>query len=309
MRLALKVDVDTDRGTREGVPNLVADLRTAGVPACFLFSLGPDQTGRAITRVLRPGFLHKVSRTSVLELYGWRTLLNGTLLPAPHIGRRHADEMRRVRAAGFEVGIHGYNHYHWQDHLARLSREEVAAEFAAARVEFRRVFGVDAIAAGAAGWQSNGFSRDVYDEARLRYASDTRGTTPYFPRVDGRVFHTLEIPTTLPTLDELMGRPEFPDETIVAHLTALLRADRVNVFTLHAEIEGLGRRALFRALLEAWRKRGVEFVRLDALAEELLSRRETIPICDQVMAPIDGRSGVVATQVYDTSGTDLSENL
>ena len=51
MRLALKVDVDTDRGTREGVPNLVAELRAAGVPACFLFSLGPDQTGRAITRV------------------------------------------------------------------------------------------------------------------------------------------------------------------------------------------------------------------------------------------------------------------
>ena len=297
MRLALKVDVDTDRGTREGVPNLVAELRAASVPACFLFSLGPDQTGRAITRVLRPGFLRKVSRTSVLELYGWRTLLNGTLLPAPHIGRRNADRLRGVREAGFEVGIHCYNHYHWQDHLARLSREDVAAEFTAARNEFRRVFGVDAVTAGAAGWQSNGFSREAYDDAGLRYASDTRGITPYFPRIDGRVYRTLEIPTTLPTLDELMGRLEFPDDAIVAYLSTRLRPDRVNVFTLHAEIEGMGRRALFRALLASWRKRGVEFVRLDALAAELLARRETIPVCDQVMAPIDGRSGLVATQV------------
>lgn len=309
MRLALKVDVDTDRGTREGVPNLVADLRAADVPACFLFSLGPDQTGRAITRVLRPGFLRKVSRTSLLELYGWRTLLNGTLLPAPHIGRRNGEILRGVRAAGFEVGIHCYNHYHWQDHLARLSREEVAAEWAAARAEFQRVFGFDAATAGAAGWQSNGFSRDVYDDAGLRYASDTRGTAPYFPRVDGRVYRTLEIPTTLPTLDELMGRPEFPDEAIIAHLTDRLHPERVNVFTLHAEIEGRGRRALFRALLEAWRQRGVEFVRLDALAGELLARRESIPICDQVMAPIAGRSGLVATQVYNTSGTDLSDHV
>lgn len=309
VRLALKVDVDTDRGTREGVPNLVADLSAAGVPACFLFSFGPDQTGRAITRVLRPGFLRKVSRTSVLELYGWRTLLNGTLLPAPHIGRRNGDVLCGVRGAGFEVGIHCYNHYHWQDHLARLSREEVAAEFTAARAEFRRVFGGEAGVAGAAGWQSNAFSRDVYDEAGLRYASDTRGTTPYFPRLEGRVYRTLEIPTTLPTLDELMGRPEFPDESIVAHLTALLHPERVNVFTLHAEIEGMGRRALFRAVLEAWRKRGVEFVRLDALADALLARRGTIPVCDQVMAPIDGRSGVVATQVYNTSGTDVSDNV
>lgn len=308
MRLALKVDVDTDRGTREGVPNLVADLAAAGVPACFLFSLGPDQTGRAITRVLRPGFLRKVSRTSVLELYGWRTLLNGTLLPAPHIGRRQADVLRGVRADGFEVGIHCYNHYHWQDHLARLSREEVAAEWAAARAEFRRVFGVDAVAAGAAGWQSNGFSRDAYDDAGLRYASDTRGTEPYFPRVEGRVYRTLEIPTTLPTLDELLGRPEFPDQAIVAHLTARLHPERVNVFTLHAEIEGMGRRALFRALLEAWRGRDVEFVRLDALADDLLARRETIPVCDQVMAPIDGRSGLVATQVESAGGIDISDH-
>ena len=97
LRLALKVDVDTDRGTREGVPNLLADLREQGATACFLFSLGPDQTGRAITRVLRPGFFKKVSRTSVVSIYGVRTLLNGTLLPAPHIGRRNAAVMRAAR--------------------------------------------------------------------------------------------------------------------------------------------------------------------------------------------------------------------
>ena len=90
IRLALKVDVDTDRGTREGVPNLLQDLQACGVPACFLFSLGPDQTGRAVTRIFRRGFLRKVGRTNVVKLYGVRTLLNGTLLPAPHIGRRNA---------------------------------------------------------------------------------------------------------------------------------------------------------------------------------------------------------------------------
>lgn len=297
VRLALKVDVDTDRGTRAGVPNLVADLREFGVPACFLFSLGPDQTGRAITRIFRPGFLRKVSRTSVVEIYGWRTLLNGTLLPAPHIGRRNIDGLRRVRDAGFEVGIHCFNHYRWQDHLHRMTADEVTGEFEAARTEFRRIFGGDAAAAGAAGWQSNALSREAYERAGLLYASDTRGTAPYFPRVGGRVFRTLEIPSTLPTLDELMGRPEFPDDHIVAHLTGALRADRLNVFTLHAEIEGMGRRQLWRELLAAWRQRGVEFVRLDAVARDLLARRDTIPVCDQVMAPIDGRSGRVATQI------------
>lgn len=81
-RIVLKIDVDTLRGTREGVPNLVRMLRHAGVGATFLFSLGPDHTGWALRRVFRPGFLRKVSRTSVFEHYGIKTLAYGVLLPA-----------------------------------------------------------------------------------------------------------------------------------------------------------------------------------------------------------------------------------
>jgi peptidoglycan/xylan/chitin deacetylase (PgdA/CDA1 family) len=296
VQLALKVDVDTDRGTRLGVPAMVADLREAGIPATFLFSLGPDQTGRAITRIFRPGFFKKVSRTSVVKLYGIRTLLNGTLLPAPHIARRHAATMRAVRDAGFEVGIHCNNHYRWQDYVMRMPIEGIREEFVAARTEFSHVFGMESRTAGAPGWQSNARSRTVYDEANLLYASDTRGAYPFFPRIDGRVFETLEIPSTLPTFDELLGRPEYPDHRIVGHYVSLLSEDRLNVITVHAEIEGMVHRPLFRALLAACRERGVEFIRLDDYARGLLENREAIPVCDQRMAEIDGRSGLVAVQ-------------
>jgi len=222
-------------------------------PACFLFSLGPDQTGRAITRIFRPGFFKKVSRTSVVQLYGVRTLLNGTLLPAPHIGRCNAATMRAVRDAGFAVGIHCHNHYRWQDYVNQMSLAVVREEFTAARAEFLRVFSTEARTAGAPGWQSNARSRAVYDEAGLLYASDTRNGRPFFPRIDGRVFSTLEIPVRCPHSTKLIGRPEYPDNRIVPHYLSLLREDCVNVFTLHAEIEGMGRRELFRQLLRAWR--------------------------------------------------------
>ena len=292
--LALKVDVDTERGTREGVPALLDLLREFAAPACFLFSLGPDNTGKAIRRVFRPGFLKKVSRTSVIEVYGLRTLLNGTLLPAPHIGRKHANIMRRVRDAGHETGIHCHDHFHWQDYLLTMSLEETRAEFGRARDEFRRIFGTDARTAGAAGWQANAHSKQVYDEAGLLYASDTRGDSAFYPRIDGRVFKTLEIPTTLPTFDELLGRPEYPEEKIVTHYLRLLRDDRPNVFTLHAEIEGMAKRDLFRALLRACADRGVTFARLDDLATSLLAHPASLPVRDMIMGEIDGRSGQLA---------------
>ena len=178
-----------------------------------------------------------------------------------------------------------------------MSLEVVRAEFLAARAEYRRIFGAEAATAGAAGWQSNARSRAVYDEAGLLYASDTRNGPPFFPRLEGRVFTTLEIPSTLPTFDELLGRPGYPDDRIVPHYLGCLRADQPNVLTVHAEIEGMGKRALFRALLRACAARGVQFIRLDELARALLADRAAIPVRDQVLAPIDGRSGVVATQV------------
>src|ERR1700686_4899548 len=113
--LALKIDVDTLRGTREGVPALVELLRRHKAGATFLFSVGPDHTGRAIKRVFRPGFVKKVQRTSVVKHYGVKTLLYGTVLPGPDIGRRAGDVMRAVRDQGFEVGIHTWDHIRWQD--------------------------------------------------------------------------------------------------------------------------------------------------------------------------------------------------
>jgi peptidoglycan/xylan/chitin deacetylase (PgdA/CDA1 family) len=297
VRIALKVDVDTDRGTREGVPALVADFKEFDASACFLFSLGPDQTGRAITRIFRPGFFKKVSRTSVVSMYGVRTLLNGTLLPAPHIGRRNERIIKSVYEAGFEVGIHSYNHYRWQDYVQTLPIEKIRKEFDLARKEFKRIFGFEAKTAGAPGWQSNARSRQVYDEAHLLYASDTRGDHAFIPQIEGQVFKTLEIPSTLPTFDELIGRPEFPDDRIVDHYVKLLKSDRPNIFTLHAEIEGMGRRPLFRSLLKAWKQRGAEFVRMDDLAKEILDTPNKAMIGEQAMAQIDGRSGLVAVQI------------
>ena len=77
---------------------------------------------------------------------------------------------------------------------------------------------------------------------------------------------------------------------------SLLDAGQTNVLTLHAEIEGMGKRALFRALLRTCAERDVQFIRLDDLAHALLADRDSIPVRDQILAPIDGRSGTVATQ-------------
>ncbi len=290
--LAIKVDVDTDRGTRLGVPAMLRLFDELEIPATFLFSLGPDNTGRAIRRIFRPGFFKKAARTSVVSVYGVRTLLNGVLLPGPHVGRRNETVMRDTRARGHEVGIHCYDHIRWQDGLAHMTRDEVFAEFAKARSEFERIFGEPAKTAGAAGWQANGHSLAAYDAAGLTYASDGRGEYPFYPRADGVVYRTPQIPTTLPTLDELLGRPEYPLVQLAQRYRGWLRADRPNVWTVHAELEGMAYVEWFRDCLQQLCAAGVRFVRVADIAATLGS----VPVCDLVAGEVDGRSGTLALQ-------------
>jgi undecaprenyl phosphate-alpha-L-ara4FN deformylase len=288
-RIALKVDVDTLRGTREGVPRLLSTLARRGAAATFLFSLGPDHTGWALRRVFRPGFLSKVSRTSVLAHYGLRTLMYGVLLPAPDIGRKAAAEMRAVRRAGFECGIHCWDHVLWQDNVHARDEAWTRRQMALAHLRFGEVFGEPAATHGAAGWQVNGAALQQIDDWRMAYASDGRGTRPYRPVVAGRTLHHVQLPTTLPTLDEIIGTDGVDAHNVSRRLLALTENDRDQVFTLHAELEGGLLAPAFDALLAGWHSQGHELVTLGGLHRSLDVVR--LPALALARGSVPGRSG------------------
>jgi undecaprenyl phosphate-alpha-L-ara4FN deformylase len=292
--IALKIDVDTYRGTREGVPRLASALERAGARATFLFSLGPDHTGRAIKRVFRRGFLGKVRRTSVTQHYGLRTLLYGVLLPGPHIGRRCAEVMREMARRGFEVGVHTYDHIKWQDGVARAGEPWTRRQLVLAREEFIRVFDRAPEAHGAAGWQVNESVPGLERELGFRYASDARGQRPFIPVVAGKEVPVPQLPTTLPTLDELIGREDLGGAAPVEHLLALTEGGGDQVFTLHAELEGGAYLTGFERLLRVWRERGFELTDLASYARTLDSSR--LPRCPLVSGTVAGRSGTLALQ-------------
>lgn len=294
--LGIKIDVDTDRGTRIGVPKLLNLFDELEIPATFLFSLGPDNTGRAIKRIFRPGFLKKVARSNVVAMYGIRTLLNGVLLPGPHIGKRNAAVMRQTRDKGHEVGIHCYDHIRWQDNLHKMMQSEVIAELKKARDEFQRIFNTPAKTAGAAGWQASAFSLAAYDAANFLYASDTRGTVPFFPRANDHIFKTLQLPTTLPTLDELLGRPDYPYAALTDHYLTLLQQDKPNIFTIHAEIEGMQHLTWFKDFLQKAKNHAVKFATLEEIAKATLANPEQIAVCALDQGTVDGRASTLAIQ-------------
>lgn len=236
-----------------------------------------------------------MSRTSVVEHYGVRQLMYGVLLPGPDIGVRAAAEMRAVHEAGFECGIHTWDHVYWQDNVRSRSQAWTAGEMGKSYERFAEIFGTAPTTHGAAGWQMNEHAFEQIDAWGMRYASDGRGHGPYRPVVGARTLDHVQLPTTLPTLDELLGVDSL-DETSVA--TRLLAATERNphdqVFTLHAELEGQKLAPVFERLLAGWQAQGHTFATMGDYHATL--DRDSLPSYPVTWGEIPGRAGELIVQ-------------
>jgi undecaprenyl phosphate-alpha-L-ara4FN deformylase len=294
VEVALKIDVDTHQGLELGVPRLASMLE--GVAASFYISMGPDNSGRAILRVFRNrGFLSKMYRTRAVSMYGARTILSGTILPSRPIALSFPGIIRDLKARGFEVGVHGYDHVRWQDHLDDIGERGVRNELVDAFEAYRAILDEPSRSFAAPGWRTNNAAMVALDAMALDYRSDTRGVAPYRCVVQGHVLATPEIPTTLPTLDEVMGRRELSDDGAVRDFyLGLCKPDALNVHTIHAETEGMGQLASFTALVRALKERGAKFVQLREVAARL--NRAELPVCEVVRTTMLGRAGWISSQ-------------
>lgn len=291
--IALKVDVCNRRALEKGVPGLLPMLAEFGVKASFFVAFGPDNSGKAIRRIFRRGFLKKMIRTRGVATYGFKTLLYGTLLPAPDVGHALPELLQEVESAGHEVGIHGWDHVGWHDGLNHMAAEEIRESYVQAIRVFQQTLRHKPSFSGVPGWQVNSNSLRIQEDFGFVYASDCRGRQPFYPRIDGALLTTLQIPTTLPTSDEILGTPGITEETIAGYYVDNLKHDTVNVLGLHAEFEGLRYAAWLRAFLGLAVARRAQFSVLSQIAQRVAG---SAPTDEVVQLEIPGRAGPVACQ-------------
>jgi undecaprenyl phosphate-alpha-L-ara4FN deformylase len=299
LKLALKIDVDTYRGLAEGAGRLASFLAEQKIPASFFVTLGPDTSGWAITRLwTRKGFARKMQRTGAVEMYGLRTALSGTLLPARPMGTSFRDILRHWRSQGFEVSPHGYDHIRWHDQAAAWAEPEARAEITRAVQVYRQIFEQDPESFAAPGWQAGPGTWSAMEGLKLLYHSDSRGEAPYIPVLNGRSLNTLEIPTTLPTWDEMLAWDGVTADTLVNRTRALLKADRLNVWTVHAEVEGGVYFSQFKEFIMSLKGDTVDMVFLPDVARSLLRSPHTIPMHTIQQSELPGRAGTVTCESH-----------
>lgn len=292
-KLGLRIDVDTCDGARKGVPALLDLLAEERIRATFFCSVGPDNMGRHLLRLLKPRFLLKMLRSRAPGLYGWRIVFRGTLGPGPSIARRLAPHLKRAAADGHEIGLHGLDHHRWQIRGEGFTAGEIASELREGGGIIENLAGRPPRCFAAPSWRGTGALLAAERELGLGYGSDCRGESVFRPLIEGRPSPVPQVPVTLPTYDEVIGRGGVNNGNYNRFLLSRLRSGRLNVLTVHAEVEGMKKLPLFAAFLAAVREAGWEPV---PLARLLPADPSGLPAAPLERGNVPGREGWVAVQ-------------
>jgi peptidoglycan/xylan/chitin deacetylase (PgdA/CDA1 family) len=239
-------------------------------------------------------------------------MLYGTLLPAPLIAARKPQLLREIAASGHEVIPHGWDHVSWHDGLVGWDAARTRQELEKACAEYERLSGTPCQGFAAPGWQCTERSVAAQEARGLQFAADTRGWSPFWPVVDGRPGRVLQLPTTLPTLDELIGLPGLERADLLSHVLGLIHRPPqdswkagakcpgepstqpvTHVFTLHTEVEGRTFAGWLEELLGELVREGAQFLTLGELAQ---ASAGAAPCHEVFQGELPGRGGTVSCQ-------------
>ena len=207
MNVGLRIDVDTFRGTRLGVPNLCKLLASHDVRATFFFSVGPDNMGRHLRRLIYPSFFLKMLRSNAPGLYGWDIVFMGTLWDGPVIGEKLAPMIRKAVSDGHEIGLHAWDHHFWQSRIDKMDRGEIRSELRKGFDMMTKIVGSPPACSAVAGWKCNELTIEEKEKFAFRYNSDCRGVSIFRPSIRGESGDSASSPGHLADLRRIGRSP------------------------------------------------------------------------------------------------------
>lgn len=274
--IGLRIDVDTARGYKYGVFPLLDLLRKYNIKASFFITTGDDSSLKAIPRFFyESGFLRRVYR------------LKGSLCYKLFSVSRFTFEecINQIKEDGHELGLHGYRHFDWQLHLSDWSARRINNEMNLAIENFELLIGSYPHSFASPGWVTK---KEVFlaeEKFHFDYCSDARGMFPFYPKVDSRWLKTLQIPITLPTLDEFisLGKPE----GLIG-----INVKKGDVYCAHAEFDGMRYIEIFETFLEKNLRKGYRFIPLFEIKRNVVDA----PTSGITYKTIPGRTNVITLQ-------------
>ncbi|MDD5699643.1 MAG: polysaccharide deacetylase family protein [Candidatus Nanoarchaeia archaeon] len=167
----LRVDLESDRGIREGVPKLLDLLKKYNLKASFYIVMGGESN---IFEILRYNKKMESSAERSIKVWSLLDKLRMVLLPKDFV-KANKKILQRILDEGHELGIHGWKHREWTRGLDKI---DVKTKINRAISRYNRLFGQKPISWSSPGFNINDNILDILRDAGIKYISDFSGNKP-----------------------------------------------------------------------------------------------------------------------------------
>ena len=210
----------------------------------------------------------------------------------PLIGKHLSRTIALASEYNHEIGLHAWDHHAWQRHSESWSVAEQREQTRLGMECLNEIVEQAVDCSAAAGWRANQHTIDAKQPFSFRYNSDCRGHSIFRPLLADGQPGIPQIPVTLPTYDEVVGQ-DVDQENYNDYILSQISPENLNVYTIHAEVEGIVLNEQFERLLDAAAKRGIRFVPLGNLLPDAI---DSLPLDQVICAELAGREGWLGWQ-------------
>ena len=191
------------------------------------------------------------------------------------------------------MGLHAWDHFTWQAKIDRFTPAQMHTQMQRGFDKLTELLGEAPTCSAAAGWRCNEQALLMKERYGFTYNSDCRGHSVFIPSVAGAQL-TVQIPVTLPTYDEIIGAHGVTEANYSNTILTLCKPNQLNVYTIHAEVEGISHLQKFEQMLVMARDYNIKFQPLGELIPQ--GGTGSLPVCQVLCQDLPGREGWLATQ-------------
>jgi len=237
MRITISVMVDSLAGAGDALEQQLQLLSSYELKATFFISCGPDRNAPLLSR----------------------------LRGADHISS-YADNLHAIPEQGHEIGLAPWDPVSWRLKAAVAHRQWISEQWKRALEGWRDLFSEDPLCHAATDFQVHPELFRLEQHSGMKYASDTRGKTPFYPLMLKQHSSCMQLPVTLPGVRELLNSDDLAEERLHEEIydASLSKLPLGHHWRFVAAQDDL---QLLEKMIVMWRGSSGEFMTLAELAE------------------------------------------
>jgi undecaprenyl phosphate-alpha-L-ara4FN deformylase len=221
----LRIDIESDKGIREGLPKLLDLLKKYKIKASFYIVMAGESNVLDIIRYRKK--LGSAAERKI-KIFSTFEKIRMLLLPRDFVITNEAI-LKRILEEGHELGLHGWKHRAWTRGFEKINKE---INIELARERYIKIFGKKPISFSAPGFNTDKEVISILESKGIKFISDFQGSKPKKCSLLTNIPITIKGKDNMPIIEYLAGEG-YSDKEIVTYLKDQINNKELSSLYIH----------------------------------------------------------------------------